>query len=416
MILTVLIFILILSVLVMVHEAGHFFVAKILKIKVEEFGFGLPPRAFGIKRGETVYSVNWLPIGGFVRLYGEDLPADALPETLRVSMRAGTHQALQAGEAGAGSVKLKVKSPASPAGGEKLKVKDLGRAFFARPAWQRAIVIVAGVVMNFVLAVTIISYLFSAVGVPVPGDKVFVAQVTKNSPADKAGLTKEDQILSVNNIKITSASQLVSETRKHLGEKITLKVKDPSFAKATAGKQRSEIRELEVTPRKVFPKTEGPMGVSVAQSVEVKKYAWYLAPFLGTMEALGQSWMILSGLGMILYQLLFFGSVPGGVAGPVGIAQLTGQFVQVGIYAVLSFVALLSLNLAILNILPFPALDGGRLFFIIIEILTGKKVNQRFEGYAHAIGMAVLLGLIALITLHDIFRLVTGQPILPQIQ
>ncbi|MCL4354743.1 site-2 protease family protein [Patescibacteria group bacterium] len=369
---TILIFILILSILVVVHEAGHFFVAKILKIKVEEFGFGLPPKAFSIKRGETVYSLNWLPIGGFVRLYGED-------------------------EAGSGKVKVK---------SEKPKIKDIGRAFFARPAWQRAIVIVAGVVMNFVLAVVIISYLFSAVGVPVPGNKVLVGDVVKNSPAYMAGLKKNDQVIAINNVEMKTAAEVVLETRKHLGEKISITIKDSN----------SNVRKIEVTPRKNFPKTEGPMGVAVGQNIEVKKYAWYLAPFLGTMEALGQSWMILSGLGIILYQLLFFGAVPGGVAGPVGIAQLTGQFVQVGIYAVLSFVALLSLNLAILNILPFPALDGGRLFFIVIEILTGKKVNQRFESYAHAIGMVVLLGLIALVTLHDIFRLATGQPILPQIQ
>ena len=376
MIITALVFILILSVLVLVHESGHFFVAKIFKIKVEEFGFGLPPRAFGIKRGETVYSINWLPIGGFVKLYGED-------------------------EAGAGSVKI---NPSS--GGKKSKVKDPGRAFFARPAWQRAIVIVAGVVMNFILAVILISYLFSAVGVPVPGNKVVITQIVKNSPADKAGLVNGDVIQSVNNVKVKEANQLISETKKHLGEKITLEVKDP----------KSNVKKIQITPRKEYPKTEGPMGIAIAQNVEVKKYPWYSAPILGTAEALAESWMIVSGLGLILYQLLFFGSVPGGVAGPVGIAQLTGQFVQIGIYAVLSFVSLLSLNLAILNILPFPALDGGRLFFIIIEMITGRKVNQRFEGYAHAIGMAVLLGLIALVTLHDVFRLITGQPILPKIQ
>src|SRR5664280_1983127 len=131
MFVTVIIFLLILSLLVLIHELGHFVVAKLLNIKVEEFGFGFPPRAFGIKRGETLYSINWLPIGGFVKLYGED-------------------------EAGAGKPSFKVKS-------SKLKVKDEGRAFYARPIWQRALVVVAGVFMNFVLAVAIITVLFSVV-------------------------------------------------------------------------------------------------------------------------------------------------------------------------------------------------------------------------------------------------------------
>lgn len=375
MFITAIVFILILSVLVLVHELGHFAVAKILKIKVEEFGFGLPPRAFSIKRGETRYSINWLPIGGFVKLYGED-------------------------EAGSGTPKVKnQKSPPK-------NIKDINRAFFARPAWQRALVIVAGVLMNFILAVVIISYLFSIVGVPIPGDKVVITEVVKNAPAEKSGLKKGDLIESINNVKINSANQMISETKKYLGEKVILTIKTES----------GQTKKIEVSPRKDYPKNQGPMGVAISQNVEVKKYPWYQAPVIGTMEALQQSWLIISGIGLILYQLIFSGSVPAGVAGPVGIAQLTGQFVEVGLFAILSFVSLLSLNLAILNILPFPALDGGRLFFIIIELLTGRKVNQRFESYAHAIGMAILLALIALITLHDIFRLISGQPILPKIQ
>jgi regulator of sigma E protease len=371
MFLTIVVFIIILSVLVLVHEFGHFIVAKRLKIKVEEFGFGLPPRIFGIKRGETLYSINWLPIGGFVKLYGED-------------------------DAGSGKVS-KVKKPE--------EYTDRNRAFFARPAWQRAFVSVAGVLMNFILAVAIISYLFSAVGVPTVGDKVIVSNVTKDSPAAVAGIKKDDTVLSINNQKIKSSNELISITKKHLGEKVVLEVK-----------RDSEVKKIEVTPRKNYPSNQGPMGVSVSQEVKVVKYPWYMAPFLGTKEALYSSWLIISGLATVLYQLIFFGVAPQGVAGPVGIAELTGQFVQVGPYAVLSFVSLLSLNLAILNILPFPALDGGRLFFIVLEVVFRRKVNQKFESYAHAVGMAILLALIALITIHDVIRLFTGQPLLPQIQ
>ena len=369
MLITVLVFLLILTVLVLIHEAGHFFVAKKLGIKVEEFGFGLPPRAFGIKKGETVYSINWLPIGGFVKLYGED---------------------------SAGSGKLKVEN-------EKLK-GDLGRAFFARPVWQRALVVVAGVVMNFLLAVLILTYFFGVAGVQIPGDKVFVTDVVKDSPAQKAGLKTGDQIVSINGGKITSPSQLVSTTKQHLGERLKLTIL-----------QKNKLeKNIEVTPRKTYPSSQGPIGVGILSDVITKKYPLYQAPFVGILEAFKYSWLILSGLAGVVYQLLVHAKIPKGVAGPVGIAQLTGQFVAIGPLAVLSFVSLLSLNLAILNILPIPALDGGRLFFILIEGVTGRKVSQRFESYAHAIGMALLLALIAVITLSDIIRFISGQPVLPK--
>jgi len=364
---TIIIFLLVLTVLVLVHELGHFFVAKKFKIKVEEFGFGLPPRIIGKKFGETIYSINWLPIGGFVKLYGED-------------------------EAGAGRISKQIKL-----------IANKSRTFYARPPWQKALVVVAGVFMNFVLSVVIISFLFAAVGATVPGDKVVISQVIKNSPAEKAGISTGDRVAYINSTKITSTTQLISETRKNLGRQITIKL--------VSGQNEKEVK---VTPRINYPKGEGPMGIAISQNVEVKKYSWYQAPFAAVMEALKISWLIIAGFGSLIYQLITSGAVPGEVAGPIGIAQLTGQVVAVGPFAVLSFVSLLSLNLAILNILPVPALDGGRLFFILIELITGKKVHPRFESYAHTIGMALLLALIALITFHDLTRLVTGQPLLPK--
>jgi len=378
MILTVIIFLIILSVLVLIHEAGHFIVAKLLKIKVEEFGFGLPPRAFGIKYGETIYSINWLPIGGFVKLYGED-------------------------PAGGGSVK--VSDLRSSVKEQRAKTKDpsIKRAFYARPIWQRALVVVAGVFMNFVLAVAILSVLFSVVGVAVGGDRVVVTEVINGAPAKQAGLKVGDTIEYIGNVKITNPNQLVEVTKKHLGEKLTLKVISP----------KSEVRNLEIAPREKYPSDQGPMGVAISQNVTYVKYPWYKAPFVGTKEALKQSYAIGSGLWSVVYNLFSKGSVPQGVAGPVGIAQLTGIFCA-DISSCLSFTGLLSLNLAILNILPIPALDGGRFLFILIEAVTRRKVNQKVESYAHAIGMVILLTLIALITVHDLIRVFTGQPILPK--
>ncbi len=370
MLVTIIAFLIILSILVLVHELGHFLSAKFFGIKVEEFGFGFPPRIFGKKIGETLYSINWLPIGGFVKLYGED-------------------------EAGAGKVNLSKKGFSRVLG---------NRAFIAKPIWQRAIVISAGVFMNFVLAVAIISFLFSVIGVSIPGDKVIIDAIAKGSPAEKAGLKAGDTVLSINEASITTTAQLINITKMHLGKKLSLKVKD----------QQAKIRDLEVAPRKDYPSNEGPMGITISQNTVVKKYPWYEAPFVGTKEALRETWLIASGLTMLLIGLVTKGAIPQDVAGPIGIAQLTGTVVTFGPPAILSFVSLLSLNLAIINILPIPALDGGRLLFILFEGIFGKKVDRRIEGYAHTVGMAILLGLILLITLHDVFRILTGQPLIPQ--
>ena len=366
---TIIVFLLILTILVLIHELGHFLVAKKLGIKVEEFGFGFPPRVFGIRRGETLYSINLLPIGGFVKLYGED-------------------------EAGRGSLKTT---------NYKLKT-DLSRAFFARPIWQRALVVVAGVLMNFILAVVIISYLYAVPGVPEVSDKVLISNIVSGSPAETSGLKKGEVIVSIDGKKVVNPTEVVSETRKHLGEEVVFRLTDPK-TKAT--------RDVVVSPRRECPKDQGPVGISIAQDIEVKKYPWYQAPFLGTKEVIKNSILIVAGLGTVLSEIFTKGQVPEGVAGPVGIAQVTGTFVQSGLNAVLAFVALLSLNLAVLNILPIPALDGGRFFFILIELVTRRKVHPRFEAYAHAVGIAVLLALIALITIHDLSRLIRGVPIIP---
>lgn len=365
---TVVAFVVILSVLVLIHELGHFLVAKKLGIKVEEFGFGFPPRLFGIRRGETLYSINLLPVGGFVKLYGED-------------------------DAGGGSIKKAQ---------DQSKLKDIKRAFYARPIWQRFAVVVAGVVMNFVLAVVLISYLFTVQGVALPTQQIHITEILPGSPAAKAGLKVDDILLSVNSQKITETKDFINVIKKDEGQQVALRV-------IRNGAEFS----VNITPRKTFPKGEGPMGVGIS-NIEIKKYPWYQAPFFGTLEALKFSWLIVAGLGQMVFDLVFRFHKPEGVAGPVGVAQLTGQAVSYGLNATLWFAALLSINLAVLNVLPIPALDGGRLFFIIVEAVTRRKVNAKYESYAHATGLVVLLGLMALITLFDIIRVVSGQSLLPK--
>ncbi len=371
MFVTIIAFILILSVLVLVHELGHYLVAKFFKIKVEEFGFGFPPRVFGKKIGETIYSINLLPIGGFVKLYGED-------------------------SAGGGSLRSK-----------KLEVEsekpEAGRAFYARPLWQRMAVVVAGVVMNFLLAVILISTLFATHGVPVPTENVLVNNVQENSPAATAGIRVNDEIVILNGEAIETTEEFIKVVDKNLGEQIFL----------TVLRDGNKIN-LTLTPRVDAPEGEGPIGV-VITNIKIKKYSWLEAPFYGTLEALNFTKLILVGLGTMVSDLVMTGQAPEGVAGPVGVAQLTGIVVGNGWVATLWFVSILSLNLAVLNILPIPALDGGRLFFQLIELFTRKKVSPRYEGYAHAAGLVILLSLMLLITVFDIGRLMSGESLIPKL-
>jgi len=358
---TLLVFIAILSVLVFVHELGHFLAAKRAGIKVEEFGFGIPPRVWGKKVGETIYSINALPIGGFVRLYGEDPPS---------SRRIGGTSEGQA-----------------------------GRAFFEKPIWQRLGVLLAGVTMNLLLAIVAFSVLYYVYGIPSKTDKVKIVGIAENSPAQAVGLKLEDQVIAVDGNKISSVEEFISLSQEKAGQEIELEV--------LRGENQKMV--LWLTPRKEPPEGEGPLGVAIS-NVELKKYPWYQMPFLGAREGFKESlaWggMILQTLKKTLVNLATQGKVPKDIAGPVGIYQITGQAAKNGPLAVLQFLGVLSVNLAIINILPLPALDGGRIIFLGYEAVARKKPNPKIEAWINTLGMAFLLALMLLITINDIFRLV----------
>lgn len=357
-----------LSVLVLIHELGHFLVAKKFGIKVEEFGFGFPPRVFGKKIGETLYSINALPIGGFVKLYGED-------------------------EAGAGRLKFT----------SKKKDKDIDRAFFAKPIYARILVVVAGVVMNFILAVVIATYLYTFQGIPQASDKVLVSQVLKGSPAEIAGLRSGDLVEKIENEKIISTNQLVQVTKKHLGQEVEILIE-------RGGKEQVIV----VAPRKNYPSGQGPMGVAVEQQINYQKYQFPQSIGYATKQAFSDSGKVVVGFVGVVKDIFGKHEVPAGVAGPIGMAQLTGEFVKIGPAAVLSLAYMLTLSLAVLNILPIPALDGGRLFFILIEAVTRRKVNPKFEAIAHMVGIVLLLSFLALVSFQDVTRIFSGQSLLPQ--
>lgn len=369
MLVTILTFVIILSILVLIHELGHFLVAKKFGIKVEEFGFGFPPRVIGKKIGETLYSINALPIGGFVKLYGEDA-------------------------AGGGKIR--------PSASSQKQEANLDRAFFAKPIWQRALVVVAGVAMNFLLAVVIVTYLFTFEGIPQPSQDIKITEVVQGSPAKEAGLLEEDVIRSIDGEQISTSESLVSETRKNLGEETEIIVE-------RGGKEMT----FNVIPREEYPSDQGPMGIAVSQ-IDVIKHPFPQSIFFGFKQAASDSVLIVFAFKDMLVSLVTQFAVPQGVAGPIGIAQLTGEFVRVGPSAVLALIYMLSLSLAVLNILPIPALDGGRLFFILIEAVTRRKVSPKFESYAHMIGIVLLLSFLAFISFKDILRVISGGSILPQ--
>ncbi len=351
-------FIIILLILVVIHELGHFIAAKKNDVYVEEFGVGFPPKAIGKKFGETLYTLNWLPLGGFVKLYGEEYHEED-------------------------KLEKKLKIPAS-------------RAFVNKKPWQKTIIIVAGVIMNFLLGWIIISYLFTS-GVPIPTG-VSIVEIQKNSPAQTAGLQKNDTLVSISKdgttIPVKTTYELVRATKQFAGQKVNLTVN-------RAGTQKTVQLEARANP----PKDQGSFGIVINQNVEMQTYPWYTAPFYGLQRAFEMTRMIAVEILKIPYQLITQQKTDVEFSGPVGIAKVVGQAREYGIKPLLEIMALLSLNLAVINILPFPALDGGRLVFIIYEWVSGKRPNQNFEKYMNLVGIVILLSLSAVITIYDVLKL-----------
>lgn len=350
---TLLIFLIVLSVLIFVHELGHFLAARRAGIKVEEFGFGFPPRVWGKKIGETIYSVNAIPFGGFVRLYGED--ADVK--------------------------------------------EDKERSFYNQGKATRARVISAGVFMNFLLGVFAFSIIGWFLGVPQATGEVKVIKTAEGSPAVQAGLKEGDIVTQVNSRQVKTSKDFQQIVNQNKGEEISLLVK-----------RGQDVFTARATPRISPPENEGALGV-VITDIEIAKPPLYKRPFVVFWQGLKEAVFWVTTVVLAVAQAIgqaARGTAPEGLAGPVGIFQLTGQVARSGALSLMSFIGILSVNLAVLNILPFPALDGGRLLFIFIEGIVGRRVIPRVERVAHTVGMILLLLLLLLITIQDIGRLLSG--------
>lgn len=354
---SILIFILVLSVLVLSHEFGHFFVAKKSGVKVEEFGFGLPPRIWGKKIGETLYSVNALPFGGFVRLHGEQ---------------------------------------------EEGQNTDTSRSFLHKRKIIRALVITAGVIMNFILAIVMFAIVYSFSGIPRDTGKIKVVDVTAGSPAQKAGIVVGDTITKVAGETVTSSDAFISKTAEYKGKSVSYEIE------RNVNGNIKDIK-INVTPRENPPAGEGPVGVTIT-TIEIYYPPVWQRPFYGIYYGFkdGIYWgkTILFSLGDMI-STLASGKKVQGVSGPIGIYAVTTEASKGGFLSLLNFIGILSVNLAILNILPFPALDGGKLLFIAIEAVTRKKVPTKVEAIVDNVGFLILITLLLVISFGDVRRLIS---------
>ncbi|MBI5742382.1 MAG: site-2 protease family protein [Candidatus Niyogibacteria bacterium] len=350
----------VLAVLILAHELGHFLAAKWSGVKVEEFGLGLPPRLWGKQKRETLYSINWLPFGGFVKIEGEDATAETAVSE---------------------------------------------RSFGAKGVFARALILAAGVVFNILLAFIFLTggYVIGTPATISEGEAysgeahVVILDVEAGSPAEKVGMKPGDAILNLKSGTETEAVATTDGVRafiyRHLGREVALTLK-----------RNGDIVEIKATPRSDAPKGSGPLGIGMAK-VGLKKYPIGTALVEGAKDTY---FMTLMTLGSIYHFFADIFTGNGGmdkVTGPVGMVKMVGGALDFGWLYLLNFVALLSINLAVINIIPFPGLDGGRLLFLGVEAVTRRRISQKVASVAHAAGFFFLLFLMLAITYNDIIKL-----------
>lgn len=353
---SILVFFIVLSVLVLVHEFGHYIAARRAGVWVEEFGFGLPPKLFGVKIGETVFSLNLFPFGGFCRLHGES---------------------------------------------SEDEIVHPRKAFFNRNKRTRVSIIIAGVVMNILLAICAFAVVYSFLGIPRTTKDVKVVDVATGSPAQVGGLLVGDIVKSVDKQVVITTDQFIKYVEAKKGKRTVLEV-------ARTQNEKPITKKITLTPRETPPPNEGPLGVTITTTEMWYPPVWqrpFVGIYYGVKDALFWGKTVVLGF-YDMFANLFKGVAPKGVAGPVGIFAITSQVAKDGILSIINLIGILSINLAILNIIPFPALDGGRLLFIGIETLIGKKIIPKVEQTINSIGMIILLTLLFLVSIKDVMNLI----------
>ena len=346
--LNILVFLLILGLLIFVHEGGHFAAAKLSGIKVEEFGMGFPPRLFSFKRGETVYSLNVVPLGGFCKLLGEEDPSEP-------------------------------------------------RSFASKRPAVRFMALFAGPLMNAILPIVLLTIAFMVPRQVTVGD-VLISEVAPNSPAAEAGIKTGDTIVAINGTPIQNTGDVIYDIHLKIGEKVTFELESAD----------GSVRTVTLVPRWNPPAGEGSVGIAMTMTntgnVSQSYPFWEAVP--KSFSSIGETFVLMRNE----VTSWFVQKRAPEVTGPVGIFQLTGEVREAGPSYIIQFTGFLSLNLAIINLLPLPALDGGRIVFVLLEVVRrGKRVSPRTEGMVHMIGFAMLIALILVISYFDILRVIRGE-------
>ncbi|MDO8435782.1 MAG: M50 family metallopeptidase [bacterium] len=343
--------------LIVIHELGHFFVAKKFGVRVDEFGIGYPPRLYGKKIGETIYSLNLLPFGAFVRIAGET---------------------------------------------ENI---DDARSFSAKPIWQRALIIVAGVVSFWLTAAFLFSIVFSfgtriAVGdneQNLENPKVQILAVGPNSPAATAGLKPGDAILKAKSpnstVLIGKVKEVQELTAEYNGQEIILTIQ-----------RGKDVFDIKITPRANPPLGEGPLGIALVRTA-LKSYPWYKSPFEGIRATINMTTAVVQGYGQMIKNII--SKKPAGVelVGPVGTFRLLAEAGKLGASNFLQFIGMIAIYIALFNILPIPAVDGGKLFFLAIEAIRRKPISEKIEQSVTTVFFMLLLALMVLVTIKDVMKL-----------
>ena len=367
---SIIVFIIILAVLVFAHELGHFLAAKSADVRVDEFSIGFPPRVVSKKIGETVYALNIVPLGGYVKIFGED--GDTADQSVEIS-----------------------------------NIDSTERNFHQKNRGVQAFILSAGIIANFVFAWFLIS-LGLVIGLPTPLDSatgpnisnahVVVAEISPGSPASRADFEAGDTIASLQsgsdkilNPGIDDVSAFVV---KHSNQEI----------EATLIRGQATIQTA-VTPVKGIIKNVPAIGISMI-IIGTVKYPFAQSLLQGALDTGSFTVAIVKALAQFFYNVVLFKADLSQVSGPVGIASMVGEAEKLGISYLLTFTAVISINLAIINLIPFPALDGGRLLFVAIEAIIRRPINPRIQRIANGVGLALLLILMVLVTLSDVLKLI----------